>query len=247
MSAGVPVTIVTGRLYSGTKDAADACRIGGPLACVDGSHIVDNTSGAKLLYKSIAGANAIAMRAILERHQTACFVFARDEIIHDEGGAEFAPYVRTWSNRVQVVSHVIGHGSWEHEEGVIAVVAVGPPDHIEAASNELRVALAGVAYVVSFPVTRLDKMHALVVRAAGTNKGTALEFIAKHHGVSMVEVVAVGDWLNDIPMFQVAGRSFVMAQAPRAVKAYASDCLIAEASSGGGIAEAIDKAFFERD
>ena len=37
--------------------------------------------------------------------------------------------------------------------------------------------------------------------------------------VDVREVVAVGDWLNDVPMFQVAGRSFAMAHASDEVKA----------------------------
>ena len=40
MSEGLHVTIVTGRLYSGTRPTAEALGIRGPVACVDGSHIV---------------------------------------------------------------------------------------------------------------------------------------------------------------------------------------------------------------
>src|SRR5580698_11376 len=39
--AGVAVTIVTGRLYSGSLAAARACAIAGTIACVEGSHLVD--------------------------------------------------------------------------------------------------------------------------------------------------------------------------------------------------------------
>jgi hypothetical protein len=52
----------------------------------------------------------------------------------------------------------------------------------------------------------------------------------------------VGDWLNDLPMFQVAGRSFAMGQAPDAVKSAATDVLDATATTGGGIAEAARRA-----
>ena len=53
----------------------------------------------------------------------------------------------------------------------------------------------------------------------------------------------VGDWLNDVPMFAVAGRSFVMGQAPRAVKATATDELLADCWTGGGVAEAVRRAW----
>jgi hydroxymethylpyrimidine pyrophosphatase-like HAD family hydrolase len=60
--------------------------------------------------------------------------------------------------------------------------------------------------------------------------------------VTAAEVVAVGDWLNDIPMLRRAGRSFAMAQAPHAVKAAATDILKASAHTGGGLAEAAQRA-----
>ena len=53
----------------------------------------------------------------------------------------------------------------------------------------------------------------------------------------------VGDWLNDVPMFKVCGRSFAMAQAPEIVKEAATDHLLAHGSRGGGIAEAIERAW----
>jgi hydroxymethylpyrimidine pyrophosphatase-like HAD family hydrolase len=82
----------------------------------------------------------------------------------------------------------------------------------------------------------------MVVRTAGVDKGTAIEWIARHHGVTLAEVVVVGDWLNDVPMMKAAGRSFAMAQSPAAVKAAATDVLAADTWSGGGIAEAAERA-----
>ena len=51
--------------------------------------------------------------------------------------------------------------------------------------------------------------------------------------------MAIGDWVNDVPMFEVAGRSFAMGGAPDAVRARASDGLVTPTGAGGGIAEAI--------
>ena len=154
-------------------------------------------------------------------------------------GAPFAPYVRTWSPKIDVVEQVGAHPYWEHERGLLAVVAVGQSEPIEAAAAELREELAGEAFVVSFSVSRYTGVAALVARAHGPTKGTAIEWLAAHHGCTPAEVVAVGDWLNDVPMFQVAGRSFVMSQAPAAVKESATDQLTADVETGGGVAEAI--------
>jgi hydroxymethylpyrimidine pyrophosphatase-like HAD family hydrolase len=82
-----------------------------------------------------------------------------------------------------------------------------------------------------------------MVRAAGATKGTALAELCRRAGCSLDEAVAVGDWVNDVPMFEVAGRSFAMGTAPDAVRAKATDVLTATALAGGGIAEAVRRAF----
>jgi Cof subfamily protein (haloacid dehalogenase superfamily) len=241
-AAGVPVTIVTGRLYSGTQHVARSLRLRGPIACVDGSQIVDLYDDTPLFYRSIAGDDAALLRDVLARHGATTFVFFEDTIVHDPGGEPYLPYVRTWSSRVNVVGRVADHPSWAHERGVVAVVALGEEAEIHAAVGEIEARLRHAAYVVSFPVARVERW-ALMVRAAGPTKGTAVEWLARHHGCTTAEVVVVGDWINDVPMFRVAGRSFAMGQAPPAVKAHATDELAADVSEGGGIAEAIRRAF----
>ena len=86
-------------------------------------------------------------------------------------------------------------------------------------------------------------MWAIMVRAAGGTKGTAVRWIAEHEGVSIDDTVCVGDWINDVPMFEVAGRSFAMGQAPDEVKRKATDVLVETSAEGGGVASAISEAF----
>jgi Cof subfamily protein (haloacid dehalogenase superfamily) len=243
VASGIAVTIVTGRLYSGTYPAARQIGLAsGPVACVDGSHIVDLADDAALYDATIAGADAALVRDVIGRHRAASFLFTDDTIVHDLDGAPFAGYVRTWSPRVDVVASVAEHPYWEDARGLMAVVVVGSEPNIRAAAAEIEERLPNSARVVFFPVPRID-MFAMVIRAAGPTKGTAIVWLARHHGCRLDEVVVVGDWLNDVPMFKVAGRSFVMGQAPHAVKVTATDELVADCFSGGGVAEAVRRAW----
>jgi Cof subfamily protein (haloacid dehalogenase superfamily) len=242
-AAGVTITIATGRLFSGTREIARRAGISGPIACVDGSHIVDVERGEHHYARTIAGAHAATLRGIAERHDAACFLFAQDMIVHDDAGASFAPYVQTWSPAIERVDRVTSHPYWDHEHGVLALVAVGSESQIRDAEAAIQAELAETAFVISFPVGRQSDAFGMVVRAAGPTKGTAITWLASHHGCSPQDVVAVGDWLNDVPMFQAAGRSFAMRQAPAAVRAAATDTLEAHGDEGGGVAEAIWRAF----
>ena len=62
----------------------------------------------------------------------------------------------------------------------------------------------------------------LVVSAKAANKGQGLLKLATHLGVSAQEIMAVGNDLNDLPMFAVAGMAVAVGNAPAKVQAQAN-------------------------
>jgi hypothetical protein len=241
--AGVRVSILTGRLYSGTRATAEALDLTGPVGCVDGSHLVDASTHTTLFHHGIVGADALALRDSMARSGPATFLFAKDAVVHDAAGEPYLGYVSTWSTDLRRAPRVVEHELWEAHDGVTAVVAVGTAAQIGAAVDAIREALAEVAQVAMFPIKRTAASWGMVVRAAGGTKGTALRWLAEHHGVPLKDTVCVGDWLNDVAMFNVAGRSFAMGQAPDEVKRAATDVLEETHDRGGGIAKAVERAF----
>ncbi len=237
-SEGVVVSIITGRLYSGSAAAARAIDAHGPIACVEGAHLVWGTSGAEISHAEIPRDVAERARALFRRSTSACFAFAHDEIVHDTAGAPFLPYVTAWSERLVAAAHACDHPHWEHERGLSAIVAVGVEGEIAEAATELE--RAGGAFVVKFPILRVPgELWGMMVRSGGTDKGVALRALAAHHGVAIEDCAVVGDWLNDVPMFEVAGHSFAMGQAPEDVARHAKTRLVASNVTGGGVAEAL--------
>ena len=235
--AGVTVTIVTGRLQSGSVGAAKACGIEGPIACVEGSHLVELATGVTLAHHPMTDAVAALLRRTVTSHELASIVFDAGGIHHDHAGAPYADYVSTWSPNLRVVEEDI---AWQTMP--LAMVAIGEPEQVEAAHAEVR-AHADRLFSVSFGVWSCPGKHALLVRAAGPDKGTALAELCRVASCTLAEAVAVGDWVNDVPMFKVAGRAFAMGSSPDHVRAAATDTLAATAGDGGGIAEAIKRAF----
>lgn len=235
--AGVTVTIVTGRLWSGATGAARACSIEGAIACVEGSHLVELATSTTLAHHGVDADAVALLRAALGAHGLASFVFDAAGIHHDHAGAPYAGYVSTWSPNLRVVED---EDAWQTEP--LGAVAIGDAAAVSAAHAALRVH-ADRLYSVSFPVHACPGKHAVLVRAAGPTKGTALAELCRVAGCTLADAVAVGDWVNDIPMFEVAGRSFAMADSPGPVRAAATDALPLSAGSGGAIAEAIRRAW----
>lgn len=236
-AAGVVVTICTGRLHSGATFAARACRIDGAIGCVDGSHLIELASGRTLVHHGMAGDLAALVRDAIARHELSAFVFDAAGIHHDHTGAPYADFVRTWSPNLRIVEQDV---AWQTDP--LGAVVIGEP-HAVAAAHEVLCAHAARLFSVRFEVWTHPGRDAMMVRAAGATKGTALTELCRRAGISLAEAVAVGDWMNDVPMFEVAGRAFAMGTAPDAVRAKASDVLSATAFDGGGIAEAIRRAW----
>lgn len=241
--AGVHVSILTGRLYSGTRATVEALGLLGPVGCVDGSHVVDASTHTTLFHHGLRGEHAIALRNAMAESGSATFLFARDAVVHDAAGEPYLNYVSTWSTDLRKAERVVEHELWTAEDGVTAVVAVGTPFQIGRAVDAIHTTLLGVAQVATFPLRGSDELWGMVVRAAGGTKGTALAWLADHHGLAMEETVCVGDWLNDVSMFGVAGRSFAMGQAPHEVKQAATDVLEETNETGGGIARIVERVF----
>ena len=53
---------------------------------------------------------------------------------------------------------------------------------------------------------------------AGTDKGTALAWMARWYGIPLEACAAVGDSANDLAMLRAAGRPIAMGNAARAVR-----------------------------
>jgi hydroxymethylpyrimidine pyrophosphatase-like HAD family hydrolase len=245
IAQGVRVSIITGRLYSGTRPVSERVGMRGAIGCADGSHIVHALDHGTLVHLGVQGPHATVLRDALARARATTFVFAEDAIGHDPAGAPFVGYVSTWSNDVRVVPDVFEHELWGASRGITAAIALGTREQITRAHGELSRDLAGAVFMAVFPVRRGPHADtwAMLVRAGGGTKGTALRWIAEHEQVALADTVCVGDWVNDVPMFEVAGRSFAMGQAPDEVKSRATDVLDETAETGGGVARVVLEIF----
>jgi hydroxymethylpyrimidine pyrophosphatase-like HAD family hydrolase len=77
---------------------------------------------------------------------------------------------------------------------------------------------------------------------AGCSKASALLHLAELRGIDASEILAIGDNWNDVPMFQIAGQSAVMANAPADLRALAAQRAwsIAPSNDDDGVASVIE-------
>ena len=243
LSKGIPVTLCTGRMYSGTRAIAEELGLDAPVACVDGCHVVRAQTHEDLLRLSIQQNAKSVLHGLLSKMNLAVFAFSGDIIVHDARGSPYTDYLRTWSNQMNRVRDMFAASIWEHFEDLTSLVVVGSQSDTDVVVQGITAVCGDELQLAHFPLLRapLANHWVVLIRRAGVNKGTAVTWLADHYKVDLSEVVVVGDWVNDMPMFAVAGRSFVMGQAPPEVKAAAQYELRATVHTGGAIEEAAER------
>ncbi|MFO0549139.1 MAG: HAD-IIB family hydrolase [Polyangiaceae bacterium] len=234
---GVVVTIATGRLTTGTLPIARLLELDAPLVCADGGVVVCAES-ARVLERTPIGERR--MEILLEAFdgaELATFVFTHHEIHGCPRGESHHGYVRTWSPAIVVHDDLAGARWREDETGPVMTVAIGARDKVDSVAESL-------AEVRDIDVLRFDLSNGarvLRVVSGGVSKGTGLAAVARRLGVDRARVAVAGDWLNDLPMFEYAGRSFAMPHAPREVREVATDVVEHDAHARGGIAHALER------
>ncbi len=140
-----------------------------------------------------------------------------------EFAAEFAKYY----NRYEIVD------SFENIDDDIIKIAVcslrGTEEfvfpHLEQFQDKFKITVSGFVW--------------LDVTAKGTHKGKALSAIQKQLNISPDETMVIGDYLNDLTMFDVAEESFAVANAHPQIKAKAKH--LTHSNNEDGVAEAISR------
>lgn len=231
--AGVVVTIATGRLFGGTRWVAEALGVEGPVAVMNGCEILDARTGAPSFGAYVAPETLLAWREVLAAHALAPFLFESHGIHFGAPHAHLGPYLGIWSDTLVAHDDVHATAPWSHSRAAVAVSACGPTERVTAARAALAPLLGDQHVAVQFQTFQGDGFLEL---RRGEDKGTAIARLAAHHGLTVEDVVAVGDWINDVPMLRAAGRSFAVAHAhPEAADAAAER--LTSGRDGGVVAE----------
>ncbi len=127
---------------------------------------------------------------------------------------------------------------WQRERIIKGTLTVSSPEERAKASSfclQFKISL-NFSGTKSPAYPEVDFINVL---APGVSKGKALEALASHMGISMNEIMAIGDGANDISLLSSVGLAIAMGNAPDEVKAVA-DYITLDVDHSG-VAAAINK------
>ena len=216
-SLGMQVSLSTGRAARACLRIIDQLSLNGYHIFFDGASVSSLSQGDEVYVQPISRATVKQMVEFAHQHDidlelySATHYFAERETWSTEAHRQFFDIEPTMVDFT---------GLWERERIIKGALVTTTPQEVAKARNFCRQfddsLLFSWARTPAYP--NADFINIL---APEVSKGKALEALASHLGVSMSEVMAIGDGSNDIPLLSVAGLAIAMGNAPDEVKAVA--------------------------
>ena len=205
-AAGIELVLVTARGPMSIHEIADELGVGGSAICANGALVVDLATHEVVRQRLLETDAAIALvHALRERLPGILFATEHHDFAHEPGfsawnwtpppGTRVADVVELLASPATKL--ILRHA--EHETHAIQELAR------ELVEGKLTVVASG--------------SEAVEVTASGVNKATALAEL----GVPAEQVIAFGDYPNDVPMLTWAGRGVAMGNAHAEVLAIADE------------------------
>jgi Cof subfamily protein (haloacid dehalogenase superfamily) len=220
--AGIVVLIVTARGPSNITELAHDAGIDGSAICSNGALIVDIASGRIVRERLLETELAIQLvHGLRERLPGIVFAVEHEAFAHEPG-------FMAWGWEPPAGTRVAD--ALELLAGPATKLILRHTDHeVEAIAAVARELAGEGATVVQ------SGSDAIEVTAAGVNKAAGLAEVAEELGIDAADVIAFGDFPNDVPMLAWAGRGVAVANAHAEVLAIANEVTASNDDDGVAI------------
>ena len=226
------VSLVSGRIAGSLEVLQKELGITGPLGCYSGSLVLDRHE--VLASHPITNDQARRILASLASSGLQAIIFGKEHWYIDTSGK--------WHDKEAKVSLYEGTvcdfspllDSWEQEgESPYKILCMSEDSALVQTMETTLQAL----FHTELNVFRSSPQY-LEISAKGIDKGHAVQAICKKYGFSSSQVMAVGDFYNDLGMFREAGYSVAMGNAPDDIKSQADT--VTRTNDENGLALAIE-------
>lgn len=220
------VTIATGRSWRGAHPVAERLDLRVPLVIFNGAVIRDSVTAEIVDYHPLAPQVSSALvDALRERDVQPIVVedIRRGERMFAGPPENDSPQVRWWLDRLSERQGIeivrVGYDELGTMGHAVRVMLYEPPERANAIARLVDELPLEYRVLPSDDGTREGRLIQFL--HPSSNKATALSTLAHRYGMTMTDVVAVGDGINDIEMLAEAGYGVAMGNASDEVRDYA--------------------------
>lgn len=233
--AGVVVTIATGRMYQSALPFARELGLDIPLITYQGALIKNALTGETILHRPVPASLARRVLNAARAKGLHTNFYINDQLLMENlssAGQNYARLARVEPQLVPDLSQVL-------EADPTKVLLIGDEAELDKLLPELKETFQQELHITKSKPNFLEFIH------PKATKGNAIVELARHFGVDLSQVIAIGDSYNDVEMLQVAGCAVVMGNAREEIKQWAH--YVTTSNNDNGVAKALEELLFNRE
>lgn len=211
---GVWATLCTGRMPHRTIGVADRLGLSEYLICTEGGHVFHRPTGDTIHYSSIDGMVVEEVARLVEAEAGIELTAISGDVLwatHDEAGR----HAHWWGDRYELVRDV------RDVARPVLIMLFGEHCALTRACAVLRERLSAEKALIHDVEDKGGYGH-FKIGDPGTDKGVGAEKVVQRLGGDRSQVLAFGDYLNDLGIMRHVGYSICPANAHPMVRATAS-------------------------
>ncbi len=209
MKENVIISLATGRLHSATADIAKELSLNGFVISLDGA-LIKNYVNDKTLFESFLKISQVKKAIAISENLLINFVLCHTSAIYYTEYNSVIPSLLSkygaFYTRVDSYKDYIS--------GTLEIVC----------SSDIKNSIKQMEEKFNFPYSfgcdtsyfrskKNENIYYLEIRKAGSSKGKALVRLLKHLSIKPLQAAVIGDWYNDITMFQTKAIKVAVANA----------------------------------
>jgi Cof subfamily protein (haloacid dehalogenase superfamily) len=209
MKENVIISLATGRLHSATADIAKELSLNGFVISLDGA-LIKNYVNDKTLFESFLKIRQVKKAIAISENLLINFVLCHTSAIYYTEYNSVIPSLLSkygaFYTRVDSYKDYIS--------GTLEIVC----------SSDIKNSIKQMDEKFNFPYSigcdtsyfrskKNENIYYLEIRKAGSSKGKALVRLLKHVSIKPLQAAVIGDWYNDITMFQTKAIKVAVANA----------------------------------
>ena len=225
---GIKIALITGRSQSTLDFVFKQLNLKGPFIGSGGAYIGDLSTGEIIQQRTLPRIEVETLILLCRELGLILFLDHSNFMVCEKENEKTRQHKDEHGYAWRIVPDLMQELSELPEKGLV----VGDPQKLKKIFDYYQ----EHPHEVSFTFTSPTSMDIL---PEGVSKGKALIKMAEHLQIKLERIVVIGDYLNDLEMFKVAGTSVAMGNAPQEVKQAAD--LVAPSNDESGVAWAINQ------
>lgn len=231
LEEGMHFAIISGRIAPSVRRYMYEIGITGVVPSLGGC-LIEDWDGTIIEENVVDGRLATKINDLIKAMGCLCFAYHHNDWYIDPGHPDWIKSEADATDTIGVIEDLTGLFGRINPNKLLGVhsdtdkVKRLSDAILERYSNEVDCFLSSPMYLEIVP--------------KGVNKGTAVDALCRHYGIERSNVLAIGDYYNDIDMLKIVGVPVTVRNAPDDIKAVAryvteSDC------NNSAVAEALER------